>query len=61
MYSTRQHYDGEESEKMWVKMKETTIQTEVNTRMIVFCDIFVSNSKNRKQVSEQMKIMIKNY
>lgn len=61
MYSTRQHYDGEESEKMWVKMEETTIQTEVNTRMIVFCDIFVSNSKNRKQVSEQMKIMIKNY
>lgn len=61
MYSTRQHYEGEESEKMWVKMEETTIQTEVNTRMIVFCDIFVSNSKNRKQVSEQKKIMIKNY
>lgn len=40
--------------------QETTIQTEVNTRMIVFCDIFVSNSKkNRKQVNEQKKIMKK--
>lgn len=45
----KQHYiEGRIKRDMWVKSKKLQYKTEENTRMIVFCDIFVSNKEKKK-------------
>lgn len=52
----KQHYmEGRIKRDNCVKSKKLQYKTEENTRMIVFCDIFVSKNekKNHKLIREQ--------
>lgn len=45
----KQHYiEGRVKREKRVKSMKLQYKTEENTRMIVFCDIFVSNKENKK-------------